>query len=301
MRLTYKLSAHVFFFVGILVSGTVAAQPLALPSAPFDSSAPQIATVSVDGTSDPAGHTCCVIAPPSELEVFLFGGSLVIQEPNGTNAVPWIDLAAMAITGNSEFYGESIGTVAGFSNIKTTVSGTIEENAIFTTFTIGADGGLPTGQPLVHNISILPGLTGEWFPTQYLSLFAQAGLRLDFISQEDIQSAPWPGGPDNGVELFISMEVDEPEEEEGDADWWLLMMSEDGEFYYFDLNTGQFESGLEATFQGPLTDIPEPISVLPVVHPPSNNAIIFFGVDRIPNNQLDLGLLQGTGFTVWFN
>ena len=296
MKTISKRLRDIYFLLGVLSSGTAYAQPLLLPTAPFDTTPPQIATVSVDGTSDPAGHTCCVIAPPSELEVFLLRGQIVVREINGANAVPWIDFVPMNVDANSEFSGETFGTVAGFSNIRTTISGTIEENAIFAQLTIGADGGLPTGQPLVHNISFLPGLTGEWFPTQYLSLYAEAGVRIDFFEEGDLGSSGWRR-QDNGLELFVSMEVNG--EEEGDFDWWLLMMTEEGDFFHFDLNTGQFEPGLQSTLQGPLVSTPEPISVMPVVHPP-NNSVIVFGVDKEPNNQLDLGLFQGTGYTIWF-
>jgi len=271
-------------------------QPFAPPSAPFDFTAPQIATVTVDGSSDPAGHSCCVIAPPSELEVFLFGGSLVVREPNGANNVPWIDLAAMALNANSEFYGESIGTVAGFSDIKTTVSGTIEQDAIYTTFTIGADGGLPTGQPLTYNLSLFPGLNAEWFQTQYLSFHTQVGISISILSEENLCPVQWPSN--DGLEMFVTMEVEDGAE--GDADWWLVMLTEDGDFFHFDLETGQFEPGLEATFQGPVMNTPQPISVLPVIYPPTNNTVIVFGVDKNPNGNLDLELLEGTGFTFYF-
>tara|TARA_R110000868_G_scaffold368227_1_gene631191 strand:- start:13609 stop:16575 length:2967 start_codon:yes stop_codon:yes gene_type:complete len=43
-------------------------------------------------------------------------------------------------------------------------------------------------KPDGDNILIDLGLVGQWFPTQYLSLFAQVGLKLDFIGAEEFSS-----------------------------------------------------------------------------------------------------------------
>lgn len=43
-------------------------------------------------------------------------------------------------------------------------------------------------EPNGADILIGLGIMAEWFPTQYLSLFAQAGLRLDFIGGDEISS-----------------------------------------------------------------------------------------------------------------
>lgn len=43
-------------------------------------------------------------------------------------------------------------------------------------------------EPDGSDILIGLGVMGEWFPTQYLSLFAHAGLRLDFIGEDEVSS-----------------------------------------------------------------------------------------------------------------
>ena len=50
-------------------------------------------------------------------------------------------------------------------------------------------------EPNGTDIPIGLGIRGQWFPTQYLSLFAQAGLRLDFIGEDDEVSSPTTDEP----------------------------------------------------------------------------------------------------------
>lgn len=68
------------------------------------------------------------------------------------------------------------------------------------------------GQPTVDqsgtDILIGLGLMGEWFPTQYLSLFLQVGLTLDFIGEDEVsgdggnyQINPNPGV--SGIDLNL--------------------------------------------------------------------------------------------------
>ncbi|MBI2892700.1 MAG: hypothetical protein HYY06_04055 [Deltaproteobacteria bacterium] len=55
------------------------------------------------------------------------------------------------------------------------------------------------------------GLQGEYFPTQYLSLFAQAGLSIDFIGEDEVTEGSIDSAPDRsgfaldlGTDLFGS-------------------------------------------------------------------------------------------------
>lgn len=60
-----------------------------------------------------------------------------------------------------------------------------------------------TGQPDIEqsgtDVLIGLGLMGEWFPTQYLSLFLQVGLTLDFIGEDEVGSGGIGIDPNPGV------------------------------------------------------------------------------------------------------
>lgn len=62
------------------------------------------------------------------------------------------------------------------------------------------------------NVLLGIGLQAEWFPTQYLSLFGQGGLRMDFLGNDDVNSFCSQAGVDCGdVEASgfdISLPVD---------------------------------------------------------------------------------------------
>lgn len=56
------------------------------------------------------------------------------------------------------------------------------------------------------NVVLGLGLQGEWFPTQYLSLYAQGGLRMDFLNEDDVIGVEVanasPPGAVTGVDLL---------------------------------------------------------------------------------------------------
>lgn len=252
---------------------------------------PYVVGLTVTQTSDPAGHSCCVTAVPSLIEVFLVEGDLVLREVGNGSSVPWLDFDPMRLDSNRDFVGESRATVAGFSNILTVLSGNVTSDGITGSFSIGADGGLPGGLPINHDFQIVAegGLRLEYHFTSFLAMHAEVGVGISLIDVLEDEEKP--------EELFLVLRDDLKAPE---ADWWLLTLS-GGEIRSFDPNTLTFQPGLRPTLQGPTTDIPAPVKFTDFPTEQSEKITVFFGVDTQQNGLLDEGSLVGTGFTFWFN
>ena len=272
----------------------VFAQIEQLPSLATGTTDKQHANLAVTATADPAGHGCCVLAPPNLLRVFLLEGELAFDQALLENPVPWFDFGSMPIDSNNEFSGESLSTVAGFSEIRSVITGQIQGSAISAVVRVGVDGGLPTGQSIDYSISITPQLGTEWFIAELgvpnLALQAAVGLGLQLVVQERAVE------PESPVNLALSLDANGSNAE---ADWWLVLVNGD-EISSFDLATGQFVPGLVPTYQGPLQDIPSPVQVLQNFPQPSNDFTIVWGVDTNRNGLVDTELLGATGFHFYF-
>lgn len=252
---------------------------------------PYVVSLTVTQTADPAGHSCCVTAAPSLIEVFLIEGDLVLREVGSGNSIPWLDFDPMPLDSNRDFVGESRATVAGFSNILTVLTGNVTSEGISGRFSIGAGGGLPSGQPINYDflISAAGGL-GLVHPfSSFLALQAEVGI--GFIL-EDV-----PSDQERPEDLFLVLRDDLKAPE---ADWWLVTLS-GGEIQSFDLNTLTFQPGLRPTLQGPTADIPEPVRFWSIPEDQTEEITVFFGIDTKQNGLLDEGDLIGVGYTYFFN
>jgi hypothetical protein len=62
-----------------------------------------------------------------------------------------------------------------------------------------------------NDVLLSLGLHGEWFPTQYFSIFGQAGLRLDFLGENELENGvitTIPGEEDDNEYSGFSMDMD---------------------------------------------------------------------------------------------
>lgn len=252
---------------------------------------PYIVSITTTQTSDPAGHSCCVTAVPSLIEVFLVEGDLVLREVGNGNSVPWLDFDPMRLDSNREFVSESRATVAGFGNILTVLSGNVTSDGITGTFSIGAGGGLPGGLPINHDFQIIAegGLRLEHHFSSYLAFHAEVGVGFDFIDILEDEEKP------EALFLVLQDDLNAPE-----ADWWLLTLS-GGEIRSYDPNTLSFQPGLRPTVQGPTTSIPAPVKFTDFSESQTEKITVFFGIDTRQNGVLDEDLLTGVGYTYWFN
>lgn len=120
-----------------------------------DGSQPPELTVTLDSefavTSDPAGHAPFIGQMPGQLQVSVSGGQIQISGP-----APFVP-AAGPIAPDGSFTASSRGTVAGFPDIRVTFQGRIEggpgnPNRLEGEYTMGAEGGLPEGQPITYGV-----------------------------------------------------------------------------------------------------------------------------------------------------
>jgi len=282
----------------VLASSLLKAQGIPIENLPVlvktGTTEPRQVNLTVTQTSDPAGHSCCVTAPPSLIEIFLIEGDLVFRENQSGNVIPWLDFDPMPIDSNLEFIGQSRATVAGFSNILSVLSGNVTQDGIAGSFTIGADGGLPNGQPIIYDFLLeaaigLGGL-GVVFPTtSYLSISVPL-LSTGFVIIDV------PVEEEKPEDLYILMDA------QGgvtDAEWWLLMLV-GGDLFSFDINSGAFLPGLQPTYQGPTVDIPEPVKFWTFSESPPEQITFFFGIDFVQNSILDETGLIGTGYVYFY-
>jgi hypothetical protein len=128
---------------------------------------------------DKAGHVR-FIGLPDELWVHIFFGSIHIEgDP------PWVNVSGDFNEENGFFYATGRGTVAGFPNIAVTFEGTLNEEGVAGELTMGAEGGLPQGEPIVYQVS---------------------GIKMAELPDEastDVVSPALPAGVRSAIDIFV--------------------------------------------------------------------------------------------------
>jgi hypothetical protein len=80
-------------------------------------------------------------------EVWLYEGSI-----NFEGDPPFVNVSG-ELNDDGSFYAEGRGTVAGFPDVAVTFEGQITNGTLTGDYTMGAEGGLPTGTPIVYGIT----------------------------------------------------------------------------------------------------------------------------------------------------
>ncbi|MCI5107403.1 MAG: hypothetical protein MRY76_11865 [Pseudomonadales bacterium] len=245
----------------------------------------------VTDIDDPAGHSCCVIQPSLSIGIFLGANfEFSFSAVDSPAPPPWLNFPSMPLDDNLEFTGQSNATVAGYPNITTVVSGGFTPEGVEGSFRVGANGGLPGGQPITYYF--------ELSHEEGLDMIIPAGalMRVDLLTSSEAEITAIAEGERVPENFYLSMISDS---ETADLDWWIVMLA-GGEFWSFDLNTGQFEPGLRTTYQGPAIDVPEPVHFWSLPESLSGETTLFFGVDTTPNGAVDESGLIGTGYSFYF-
>ena len=222
---------------------------------------PPPVTETVNETIDPAGHSCCVDAPPPLVSVSVFGPTMTV-----TGNAAWLPLSG-TISANGAFSLSGTATVAGFSNVSTTFTGTSQRNMTTGTISVGTQGELPTGRPISWRVTI----NG---PT----LGVMPAVRVNGFRNSVSATAA------ELLRISLSMKAGAQAGQSGD--WWLVAVA-GGNIFYFDLGTLTWKSGLMPTFTGPLADIPfVPLPSYPSL--PAGTYDFYFGFDAVPDGALTL-------------
>jgi hypothetical protein len=99
---------------------------------------------------DPAGHQPFVEMPEENLVLEVREGSLIIEGPH-----PWVNVEG-ELNEDGSFSANGKGDVAGFSDIAVGFEGTISMQHLEGKYTMGAEGGLPSGQPITYVVQGRP-------------------------------------------------------------------------------------------------------------------------------------------------
>lgn len=222
-------------------------------------------TLTVTAIEDPAGHSCCVTPPPSTVDIALENGDLTIS-----GNASWLPMTG-TLSANGEFLLTSVATVAGFPNIHNSFSGIYHNGDItHAKITLGTDGGLPQQTPISYDVNI----ANTGLATTINPVIRANGFRREFSI-------------DAGDPLSISITFDADSLVEQAADWWAVLQTETG-LKSYNLTTGQFQDGLNVSYQGPLVHLPFTRLTL------FNNGLeagiytFYFGVDLVQNGNLDI-------------
>ena len=127
-----------------LIGAAPTPEPLTI--AELEAAAVGVYPVTIAVTSDPAGHRQ-FIGLADRMNVVISVGSINISGP-----APWVNVSG-DLAEDSSFTATGRGIVAGFSNIAVTFEGTITLDGQLTgDYTMGAEGRLPGGQPIVYRV-----------------------------------------------------------------------------------------------------------------------------------------------------
>lgn len=94
---------------------------------------------------DSAGHADFILMP-SNIDLEVFQSEISIRGPD-----PWVEVNG-TLADDGSFTATGTGTVAGFPNIAVTFEGTLTSDGLAGDYTMGAEGGLPTGQPITYRV-----------------------------------------------------------------------------------------------------------------------------------------------------
>lgn len=237
--------------------------------------------------TDPAGHSCCAEFPPSALEL-LFENSLLILS-TATGAVPWLPIT-LDVDASGNLSGSNNATVAGFSNIHNTITGKVDEGKITAQITLGANSGLPQGQPITFDINITPDEPWPWrFKDPEPEL--RPAVRVNgFRESHNLLS----GEP---VAIGVSLQ---PGTNTETAEWWLVVETE-GVYYSFDMASGSWKEGVHPVISTPAMSL-NPTNLYTFKDGlPSGNYRIHFGLDNTPNGTPDLDSLTVDSIDITVN
>jgi hypothetical protein len=88
----------------------------------------------------------CFICMPDEIELSITIDSVTVSGP-----APWVEVSG-DLNDDGSFTAAGRGTVAGFPGIAVTLAGTLTAEGLSAEYTMGAEGGLPGGLPIVYQV-----------------------------------------------------------------------------------------------------------------------------------------------------
>lgn len=229
---------------------------------------PAKASVTVIETIDPAGHSCCVEPPPAQW--WFDADANTVNASNALGTTAWLPLTGVIGT-NGSFTLNSTGSVAGFTGVKSQMTGTLSPNPFIATITVGTQGEL-YGQPIAWRVQVSNALTSP-----------RPAIRINGMRQS------YQASPQELRRISLGMHVGNMAGQAGD--WWVVATSAQG-LFSLDLGTASWKAGLQPTYSGALQSfdyLPLPYELTNNL--PAGNYQFYFGFDPVPNGNLDTATL----------
>lgn len=267
--------------LGIVMCQTFTPAPI-----PTGSSLPPVGTdyyipgmeLTIDNIIDPAGHICCVMYPPSSLNLTIEDGVLTLD--SASTVVSWLPIT-LDLNAEGGISGTNTSEIAGFSDIGSSINGTIGLESIDATITLGTNGGLPQEQPITFEVTMGP---SDYWPWAYEEAepVLDPAIRVNGF-RNSISLVP-------GDPLSIGLSLT-PGVETETAEWWVV--AQFGELIFsFNLDSYSWVPGLAPTVALPAMDIPS-LSLYSFPDGlPEGDFNFIFGLDNTPNNTVDFDSLQ---------
>lgn len=224
-------------------------------------------TVTVTGLDDPAGHSCCVDAPPATVAIAISGSTISIT---GSGA-SWLPMTG-TIDGSGNFNLTSSSTVAGFSNVDSSFVGQRSGGTYTGTITIGTQNEL-YGVPIAYDVTVSDSANASAAPAVRANGFRNA-VQLP-TSEPTRLSISLGSGANIGQ----------------NGDWWMVAAASSG-IYSLNLGTMQWQSGLAPTYAGPLMAFSYLAFPMELGGLPAGQYDIYFGYDENQNGSLDFESLH---------
>ena len=229
--------------------------------------------------TDPAGHSCCAEFPPSALDLLFENGIVILKAITGAN-VPWLPMS-LNLDDAGALSGNNTATVAGFGGIHNTITGQVGQDKITAQITLGKNGGLPQGEPIISDLNITPNEPWPWTlkdPEPEL----RPAVRVNGFRETHRLNAGEP------VSISVSLQ---PGTSTETAEWWLVVEAGDGVYYSFDAASETWVPGINPVIISPAMAL-NPTNLYTFKDGlPSGSYRIHFGLDNHVNGIPDLDAL----------
>lgn len=222
---------------------------------------PPPSTVLILELTDPRGHSCCVDAPPTAITVTRSGSTVTM-----TGNASWLPLTG-TLGADGRFDLQSTATVAGRTGVRGRYTGTYSGGRFDGSLSVGTQGEL-FGVPISWRLQVIDPVAGT-APAMRVN-----GYRRDVAIRARDAVQP-------SVSMRAGTLAGTP------VDWWLVVTTETGLAYSYDLATRSWLPGLKATLTAPLVDLGA-YALPPLDGLPAGRYAFHFGYDTVPNGLLDV-------------
>ena len=223
------------------------------------------------GTNDPSNHSCCVTPPPGAVDVNVTGNTISLD----TGGIPWLPFS-FDVQEDGTFSSTNTTTVAGFSNVTNSISGSVQADKLIVEVSLGSAGGLPGGDPIIYSLEVAPDDPWPWAssvgPGELRPAIRANGFRDNLTLAQ-------------GEPFSLGVSLD-PEPASGPAELWVVAQAGD-QIFSFDAASSVWMPGILPAATSEFMPIDNQIMFSSPDGLPPGGYTFYFGVDDAPNGQID--------------